>query len=164
MGYDIDFGDLTAKKMTVRIGDKDYEIREATGEDSVKFRNRIQASIIYQDGKPAGFKNLAGTEGFLVSLCTYDSQGKRVSEDAVSAWPARVISRLFKEIQRISELTTDTETQDLLYRALEDEDSPISYTALKEYVSSLPEEYAPLQAWLNSKEAAKNALGATTVG
>lgn len=101
----LDLGVVDPKEIQVKIGDKTYTLREATGDAVVRFNGRRAQAGRFEDGKFVGVSsNLADAEPFLVSLCLFDEAGKLVPETVIRRWPSRVQKRLFDKVMEISEL------------------------------------------------------------
>lgn len=104
MSESFDFDSVVTAHIPVRIDGKDYLLKEATGEASVKFRNACMKVMAFQDGKLSRVGDLANAEILLVALCMTDAEGKPVSEATVKGWPAKVVKKLFLKVKEISEM------------------------------------------------------------
>lgn len=106
--------DLTPTVIPVTLGGEKYELREASGAASVKYKNAVMSGMVLgPDGKPTSAKNLADTEPFLVSLCLFKIGSEKPVELAtVLSWPSRVQKRLYKLVKEISDLDETKATDD----------------------------------------------------
>lgn len=107
----MNFDDIALIEIPVKIGDKKYVLREATGEAAAKYKNAQMACAKFNsEGKPSGVGNMADTELLLVHLCLFetDPQGQatliNVPLPRVRSWPVRITRALFEKAQQISQL------------------------------------------------------------
>lgn len=123
------FDDLEPICVPVRVGPKDYILREASGDAACKWRNAITRVTRMQDGKVSSVGDIADTEPLLISLCLFeiqrDKDGKPssdppvadpkrpVSEKVIRTWPHRVQRALFDKARAISELEEKETAEDL---------------------------------------------------
>ncbi len=124
MSEEIDYSNLEPIQIPVKVGKKQYILREASGDAHVQWRNAIDAATVYnEDGKRSGYKNLADVEPFLVSLCLVEigenGAVSAVTANEVRGWPQRVIKRLHDKVNEISEFNDD-ETEASLNKQLAD--------------------------------------------
>lgn len=150
--------DLSLKTVPVKLGDNEYELREASGEAAKKFSNARLARIKFSGGKADGLHDLGDLEPLLVSLCLFDLKtGKNIPQAVVETWPGRVVTALFNEAKKISGLEeTNVTVSKLLKKALNHEESPVSYEDLTFWVESLDEEeYRPLLLFLKEESELK---------
>lgn len=118
------FDDVTPMEVPVRIGDRQYILREADEGAACAYRNAIINSARTNDqGKVIGHDGLADVEPLLVSLCLYRANGegkmaltKEGAPDrsyllgmaGVKALPSRVVKPLFERAKQISGLDDRT--------------------------------------------------------
>ncbi len=163
----IDFGDLEVIEIPVNVGSESYILKEASGKAACEYRNAMLAcTTLGPEGRPTSLRNLANVEPLLVSLCLFSQDGKRVPQDKISAWPARVQKTLFNKIKEISELGEESPERIALEKALQLDDSPVSLDQFKEWIEALPEDnFAILKVWFMTEgEPAKNVPSDTTDG
>ena len=99
---------LTLKEESVVLDDKDYTLRELDGLQKGKYLNSMGGRLIMnEEGKVSGFKDFAGLESSLLSLCLYDSEGKTVPAAKIQSWPSSVLSKLFEAAQVLSGLNEE---------------------------------------------------------
>lgn len=161
------FDDLTLRQVTVKIAGVEYSLKEASGKSAGIYRNFCMSCLnTGPNGSTSGIKNLADAEPLLVSMCLFDAQDKPVPQQVIGKWPSRIQKALFKKAKEISELTETPEEKQLLEKALNLDNAPLSLKDFRAWVENLPEEYAPLKAWVkpSSEELAKNELSDTTDG
>lgn len=111
--------DLTPVEIPVKIGGKNYILREADGAAAVQYRNAmLSCTQIGTDGKPSSVKGMAGTEPLLVSLCLLTNEPsetrRAVMIDEVKAWPYRIQKGLYDKAKEISELEEEDTEESLL--------------------------------------------------
>ena len=104
---------LDVIEIPIKVGDKDYVLREASGDAAAKWRNAMFAGAkLGANGKPESVHNMADTEPLLVSLCLFDAENnKPVSLQTVRSWPSRIITPLFNKAVEISDLGEDDESE-----------------------------------------------------
>lgn len=106
--------DLTPIEIPVIIGDKEYTLREASGEAAGKYQDAILDCMKPGlDGKPTQITGgMSAIEPLLVSMCLFDSEGKPVSKEVIKSWPARVQKEMYKRVRKISDLDETTEDEE----------------------------------------------------
>lgn len=132
-----DFSEDTFKEVPFKIGKETYTVREADGDASYKYRNKIIACTeLGADGNAKSVKDIADVEPFLISMCLYDKDGKLVPATVIRKFRAPVCKRLYELIKEISELDDGTandveglekqlkDVQDKLAKAKAKEDAP----------------------------------------
>ena len=105
----LDFESILLVTIPVTIAGKEYELREASGDASAKYRNAMLAcSTLGPDGKPTKMEGLADVDFFLLSLCLFDkAAGSTVSEAEVRSWPNRICEQLIEELKGISGMSEE---------------------------------------------------------
>jgi hypothetical protein len=100
----LDFDSILLVTVPVTIAHHTYELREASGDASAKYRNAMLAcSTLGPDGKPTKMEGLADVDFFLLSLCLFDMPGNTlVPECEIRSWPNRVCETLIEELKEIS--------------------------------------------------------------
>ena len=171
---EFDFGDLAPKEIPVKVGAKEYVLREPSGDAAVKYRNAVMKSTKFTaEGKPTGIDGLADAEPLLVALCLFekgkDKDGNamftKVSVDMVRAWPARIQKKLFAKAQEMGDLL-EKETQEVLEKRFKD--TARTLVGLSDDM----DEKSKWQSWMadivdasiRDVEPSKNGTGAMTVG
>lgn len=108
----------------IKIGDKYYLLREASGEAANKWTNFTSKKTIMKDGAVVGVNNPADTGPYLISLCLThcdkdgveekDSKDKPVpvSISEIESWPNRIQKSLFYKIIEISNLNPEEEDEE----------------------------------------------------
>ena len=100
-----DFSEDTFKEVPFKIGKDVYSVREADGDTSYKYRNKIIACTeLGPDGQAKSVKDIADVEPFLISMCLFDAAGKAVPATVIRKFKATVCKRLYELIKEISEL------------------------------------------------------------
>ena len=99
------FDSLDLAEVPIKVGDKDFILREASGKAAVAWRNARTDAIRLKDGKPVGAKNLASVDPLLVSLCLFDSEGNGVPLATILGWPDRVQKQLYDRVKLISNIS-----------------------------------------------------------
>lgn len=99
------FDSLTLVEVPIKIGDKDFILREASGEAAVAWRNARTNAIKIVNGKPVGAKDMASVDPLLVSLCLFDSEGNGVPLPTILGWADRVQKQLYERVKLISDLS-----------------------------------------------------------
>lgn len=155
--YEINFDADVAVEYKIIYQEKEYTLKEATGEGAVLYNNRRAACVVLSnDGKIARLKNIADLEPLLVSLCLYDSNGKLVPEKVIKTWPSTKVRQLHDLAKKISQLNEKQLPKQLdgLKAALALPTSPCTYDDLREFVKVLPDEdiYKELKDWLIQDE------------
>lgn len=132
-----DFSEDSFKEVPFKIGKDVYTVREADGDASYKYRNKIiGCTEIGADGQAKSVKDIADVEPFLISMCLLDAAGKLVPATVIRKFRASVCKRLYELIKEISELDDNTtndveglekqlkEVQEKLDKAKAKEDAP----------------------------------------
>lgn len=102
--------DITLTEVPVIIGGDKYILREADGDATCKWQNKMfRATKLNEQGKPVGLDNVADVEPFFLSLCLYpvvkgEVAAKPVPETTIRKWPHGVIDKLYKRLLDISNL------------------------------------------------------------
>ena len=109
----MDFSDLSLAEVPVQIGDKQYTLREATGDAACLYRNALlRCTKLGPQGKPETVQGMADVEPYLVSLCLFDENDKPVKASVIRKWPARIQASLFTRIKEISDLGDEGEGEE----------------------------------------------------
>lgn len=109
----LDLGSLDPIEIEVKIDGEIYKIKEASGDAACKYRNAMLAcTTLGPDGKPTNIEGMADVEPLLVSLCLYNSAGKRVNVHQIRGWPSRIQKALFEQAKNVSELDADEDTDE----------------------------------------------------
>lgn len=104
-----DFSDDGFKEVDFKIGKEIYKVREADGDASYKYRNKIiGCTELGADGQAKSVKDIADVEPFLISMCLFDAAGKLVPATTIRKFKATVCKRLYELIKEISELDDGT--------------------------------------------------------
>jgi len=98
---------LSLKEVPVTLDGKEYKLVELNAKQRDQFLNGVGGRMKYVNGKLQGMSNYEGLQASLLSLCLYDSEGKLVKTDIIQSFPAGLVSKLFKEAQKISGLDED---------------------------------------------------------
>jgi hypothetical protein len=108
----IEFDSVLLITTPIVIAGCQYELREASGDASAKYRNAMLAcSTLGPDGKPTKMEGLADVDFFLLSLCLFDSAtGHSVPECEIRSWPDRICTALINELKEISGMTEATDS------------------------------------------------------
>lgn len=97
--------ETTLKELPVVIDKENYTLRELDGQQKGKYLNQMGSRIeLGADGKVSGFKDYAGLESTLLSLCLYNAEGVPVSKNVIDSWPSSMLTRLFDAAQELSGL------------------------------------------------------------
>ena len=99
-----DFNDITRQEVPVRIGDRQFTLKEPMCDDVVQWRNLQMATVRFVDGKPQGVGQIADVEPLLVSLCLFDKDDKNVPQEHIETWPSKIVSKLYKWLLEVAEL------------------------------------------------------------
>lgn len=101
--------DISPQEVSVKIGDKEYIIRETSEHAISKWKNSQFAKVELRDGKPVKIADPANGDSFLLSLClfeiTNDNHRNLVDIDVIRSWPSRVVDELVKIVKDISGIT-----------------------------------------------------------
>jgi len=106
--------ETTLKEVPVTIDSKSYILRELDGRQKGKYLNKMGGRIVLdKEGNIKAFKDYAGLESTLLSLCIYDSDNKLVealvmdgTEDK-RGWPSSMLGELFDAAQELSGLNEE---------------------------------------------------------
>jgi len=100
----LEFDSVLLITVPVTIAGQAYELREASGDASAKYRNAMLAcSTLGPDGKPTKMEGLADVDFYLLSLCLFNmATGNLVPECEIRSWPNRVCEVLIEELKEIS--------------------------------------------------------------
>ena len=107
----LDFDSILLITIPVTIAGQEYELREASGDASAKYRNAMLAcSTLGPDGKPTKMEGLADVDFFLLSLCLFEkTTNVLVPEAVIRSWPNRMCETLIEELKDISGMSEDDE-------------------------------------------------------
>jgi hypothetical protein len=114
------FDDAVIRERQVSIGEQVYLLKEATGEAVAKYRDaQLRATKLNKEADVVQLGDVAESELLLLSLCLWEAQthgGKylpkqSVSLDTVKAWPSRITTPLFTELERMSGLNAHARGQ-----------------------------------------------------
>jgi hypothetical protein len=117
-----DFDDISLKEKPVRIGDKRYILREASGEAGRIYKNAVQAAIKYgEDGEISSITGMADTRTLLLSHCLIEADSqtlqpvyierdgkslpKFVHLTIIRSWPTRISEPMVEWVKTVSELS-----------------------------------------------------------
>jgi hypothetical protein len=107
--------DLEPIVISVTVGDKEYTLREASGDAGIKWHNACTKCFkTSKEGGIASIEGLADTEALLVSLCLTDKVGRQVSINTIRGWPYKVQKHIFEAAKEISNLNEDEKTEEQL--------------------------------------------------
>jgi len=86
---------LTLKEVPVILDGKNHVLRELNGSQKGKYLNKMSKQItLNEKGKISGFKDLAGLETALLSLCLYDEKDVLVPIEILESFPSSVLGKL----------------------------------------------------------------------
>ena len=108
MDFELEFESLPVRIRNPQSGEvEEYLLVELSGVDRDKYMNLMGKRLVVV-GKGSKISDYTNLEAELISrsLKHVDS-GKFVAVDKIKHWPAKVISKLFKEAQRISGLDAE---------------------------------------------------------
>ncbi len=128
---EMNFDDITPVEIPVSIAGEKYVLCEATGEAGRQFNNARTRGIKFGvEGKPNSIEGVANVEPLLVSLCLFkilaEGMRKPVSVSVISAWPYRVMKRLFDKAKEISDLEEKEEDLEELQKQRAEIDKKIA--------------------------------------
>ena len=127
MAKELVFDDITPQETPVRIGGKEYVLREPTGDAETKYRSAIvRGTKFSQNGATATAEGNAEAELLLISLCMFERvthNNGQVAErpvllHTVKSWPARITNELFKEVNRLRPKRDTDETPEEMEQQL----------------------------------------------
>ena len=99
------FDSVEPREIAVRIGQKEYVLREANGEAARKFRNAvIKAARFGPDGRAERLEGAADAELVLINACLVDASGRQTPISVLSGWKNSVLKALFNKAKEISDL------------------------------------------------------------
>lgn len=76
--------DITMQEIPVTIGKDKYVLREADGDATCKWQNKMfRATKLNEEGKPVGLDNVADVEPYFLSLCLFPVVNGEVSDKPV---------------------------------------------------------------------------------
>lgn len=98
------------KQETVKIANaegvvEEYTIREMNGQQRDLHMNATGNRVRWVDGKTAGIKDFNGMQADLLTRCLYGPDGKIVTAGAIQAWPATLVSALYKRAQALNAIS-----------------------------------------------------------
>ena len=90
--------ETTLKEVPVTIDSKSYVLRELDGRQKGKYLNKMGGRIVLNSkGEVSSFKDYAGLESTLLSLCLYGEDSKLVPPSIMdgtpdtTGWPSNVL-------------------------------------------------------------------------
>jgi hypothetical protein len=106
------FDDLAPVEVSVKIGQLNCILREASEDAACKYRNASLKAARMQSGEIVGMDGLADSEPYLVSLCLFEifenGKGQKVERpvalSVIRSWKAGIVKTLFERIRQISNL------------------------------------------------------------
>ena len=106
---ELNFDSLSLIEVPVTIEGKRYVLREASGDVACKYRNALMTGTQMEGKRVTKIGSMADAEPLLVAKCLFevgeDELGRKaVNVGTVITWPNRIIKRLFKKVQEISDL------------------------------------------------------------
>lgn len=102
--------DPVPAQISVKIGDQELSLREASSDAVCKYRNFLtRAAELGPEGRPIRVHDLADAEPLFLSLCLFfvkegGQVGSLVPITTIRGWPSRVVRALFEEAIKISGL------------------------------------------------------------
>lgn len=158
MSSEYNFDNLLFEEVPVTYQDTKYTLREADGQASKLYRNKALTCIKYNEKTGVReTKDLGDLVPYLVHLCLYDTEGKRVPEATIMKWPSRIVQKLYDKAKQISHLDEADPNRQRLLKALEDKSAPVSKQSLLDWAEGLEdsdEDMKNLKTWLlNDNEA-----------
>ena len=98
--------DMSVREIPFKIKGENYILREASGSAIAAYKNaRLEKMTLSDTGKPKTVKGMGDVEPLLVSLCSFQAEtNQQVPLQTVLSWPGRVVSKLFDEAKKISEI------------------------------------------------------------
>lgn len=135
----------------VKIGDKDYTLKEASGGAVNVWNNKImEGTTIGPDGTARKITGLGDLDTLLLSYCFFDSGMKLVGLHKIKQWPDRIQKGLIKQLKEISDIKEQVSTeQEMLLKALKRDDSPVSLDAFRTWVNNLVKEDEDFEVLVN---------------
>jgi hypothetical protein len=126
--------DLTPVETIVRLNDKEYVLREASGGAAAAWRNAmLKATKLGPDGKPTQIDGLPEADYLLLSMCLFRKTDTDVGEVPVSLLdvkrlPNRVSRPLIAWVKANSELeeADEDETEEALLRRRDEIDAKLA--------------------------------------
>lgn len=97
----------TLIEIPVRIGSRNFILREADGETGVAYVNRQMNTMKVKDGKVAGLGNVAELGPFLLSRCLFEiiyGEEHPVAETEIRKWRNAVVTKLVERCKQISDI------------------------------------------------------------
>lgn len=87
-------------------------IKEMTGAQRDEYFNRMAARTkLDEKGEVIGVKDYKGLYSGLLSLCTYDAQGKQVTEKEIQDWPDTAQKALFDLARDLNNLVREGDSK-----------------------------------------------------
>jgi hypothetical protein len=113
------FDSIALREVPVRVGTKQYVLREANGEARRRYHNALmKGARLDAEGRPASFGDMADAELVLLQGCLCDASGRQLPMQTLASWPGRVLQPLFEKAQEISELKKADDTEESLLKQL----------------------------------------------
>ncbi len=87
-----------------------YELREMMASVRDKYLDQLGERMkTGPDGKVSGVKKFDGLQTALLEVCLFDAEGQPVKKAVIQNWPARLVSSLFDEAQKLNQLSATAE-------------------------------------------------------
>lgn len=110
--HEMVFEDLAPVEVPVKIGNRNYILKEANQEVAKNYRNTLmKATKFGPNGMPIGSDGLADAEAVLVAGCLFESYGtpeqpriRPVTLSTILGWKPKIVGPLFERAQAISGL------------------------------------------------------------
>lgn len=104
--------DIARIEVPVRVGGKDYVLREASEDAFRQYQNSIMRAGRFKNGEQVGFEDIADSDSLLLSLCLFEGYEhpkgstklnyRPVLLKTVRDWPRRITKPLIDRCKLIS--------------------------------------------------------------
>jgi len=93
------------KSRPVVIDGQEYQIKEMMAAARDRYMDSLKDRMVWNnEGRVIGMQRYDGMTTDLLALTLYTKEGKLVDPQVIKAWPASVVSALFKEAQAINQI------------------------------------------------------------
>jgi hypothetical protein len=105
------FSTTERQEIPITIDGKKYVLKEFLGKDRDAFLTSLNKRMNYTSGQFSGVRDYNGLQASLISRCLFDENDALVDTNVIQLWPAKMLSAIYVEAQKINLLESNAETE-----------------------------------------------------